>query len=55
MTDAEIIDLKRAAAQEFANNETEMLVSPLSILGLVERLTRCEQQRRDAEAYDVLR
>lgn len=55
MTDAEILHLQREAAAEFTKLETEMLVAPLAVLGLIERLTRCEEQRQAAAAYDQLR
>lgn len=54
MTDAEIVKLKASAEAELNQGETVMLVSPLAVIGIVDRLFRCEEQRRAAAAYDQL-
>ena len=54
MTDAEIAKLVADAQTEFNANEPVMLVPPLSIIGLVERLQRCERAREAAGIYDEL-
>lgn len=54
MTDAEIVKLKAAAEVELNANEEVMLITPLALIGIVDRLLRCEEQRRAAAAYDQL-
>lgn len=54
MTDAEIVKLKAAAEAELNEGQDMMLVSPLAVIGIVDRLFRCEEQRRAAAAYDQL-
>lgn len=54
MTDQEIARLLADAQAEQNANEPAMLVAPLAIIGLCERLQRCEGQRAAAGVYDEL-
>lgn len=54
MTDKEITALKNAAEAEMNANEEAMLVAPLAIIGLVERLWSCERARMASGQYDEL-
>ena len=54
MTDAEIARLLADAEAETNRNETAMLVSPLAIVGLCERLMRAERRLAAVASYDEL-
>lgn len=54
MTDLEMRQLQRDAQRELDALEDTMLVSPLALLGLIERLQRCEQKAEAVGLYDEL-
>lgn len=54
MTDREILALLRTAEAEMNANEDVMLVAPLAIIALVERLWSCERSRAASGQYDEL-
>lgn len=54
MTDAEVLALQAQAEAELNANEEAMLVSPLVVIGLVERLVRAERKLAAVASYDEL-
>lgn len=54
MTPAEIDAILASAEAEFNSGESAMLIAPLALIGLIERLQGCERRLAAVESYDEL-